>query len=49
VRAGRVTDVQILEGPKIFHNAVRAALSAYQCDANAQEATAEQTFVFQLD
>jgi protein TonB len=49
VRAGRVTDVQILEGPKIFHAAVKAAMSAYQCDVNAQEATAEQEFVFQLD
>lgn len=49
IRAGRVTDVQILEGPKVFHGAVKAAMSAYQCDANADEATADQEFVFQLD
>jgi protein TonB len=49
IRNGRVVDVQILSGPRVFHNAVRTAMMQYQCESNAGEITAVQPFDFKLE
>lgn len=51
IKGGRVVDVRILSGPRVFHNAVRAAMMEYQCQAGAadEEITATQEFSFKVD
>ena len=49
IRSGRVVDVTILSGPKVFHQAVRAALQQYQCVSGAAEIVAVQDFEFKVE
>jgi protein TonB len=49
IRGDRVQDVQILSGPKVFHEAVRSALLQYGCSASGDsEVTAVQEIKFDL-
>ncbi len=45
---GVVKDVNILSGPRIYHQAVRAAMMAYKCTSDG-EVRATQEFNFKLD
>ncbi|NDY91885.1 hypothetical protein G3A44_11875 [Ideonella sp. TBM-1] len=49
IQGGKVTRVNILSGPRIFHAAVRAAVGRYGCAANDQEMVAVQDFTFKVD
>lgn len=49
IRNGRVADVQIVAGPKLFHAAVRAALSRYECVGGGDEIAATQEFEFKVE
>jgi periplasmic protein TonB len=49
IRNGKVTDVRILSGPRVFHAAVRNAMLAYQCSGGEGEIVATQDFTFKLD
>lgn len=50
VKSGQVTDVQILSGPRIFHENVRRAMLQYKCSSDGpQEIFATQTFNFQVN
>jgi protein TonB len=50
IQGGTVTEVQILSGPRVFHDSVRKALSKYRCVSHGdQDVTATQDFKFQLD
>jgi len=48
IRDGRVVSVEILSGPRIFHNAVREAMSQYKCNASGGEVIATQEFAFKV-
>lgn len=48
VVGGAVKEVQILSGPRVFHQAVRNAMLQYKCTA-ADGTTAVQEFEFKLD
>jgi protein TonB len=48
VVGGSVKEVQILSGPRVFHQAVRTAMLQYKCAA-ADGTTAVQEFEFKLD
>jgi protein TonB len=49
VRGGKVVAVQVLSGPKVFHAAVRAAVSRYECVASEAETVATQEFSFKVE
>lgn len=49
IRGGKVVDVRILSGPRVFHAAVRNAMQAYQCSSGEAEIVATQDFTFKLD
>ncbi|GAA5184901.1 hypothetical protein GCM10025771_40080 [Niveibacterium umoris] len=49
IRNGKVIEVQILSGPRIFHNAVRQAVMQYRCVSGADDVVATQDFVFQVE
>ncbi|GAB4215770.1 MAG: hypothetical protein Fur007_14470 [Rhodoferax sp.] len=49
IRAGRVTEVHILSGPRVFHAAVRAAILQYECSSDANETIATQSFQFKFE
>jgi protein TonB len=50
IRDGVVRDVAILSGPRVFHNAVKAAMMQYKCTgAGSGELLATQEFVFKLE
>ena len=50
IRGGRVADVQIVSGPRVFHAAVRAALAQYQCLSQpGEEILATQDFEFKVE
>lgn len=46
VHDGRVREVTIFSGPKIFHDAVRKAAMQYKCANQTNDVLAVQTFVF---
>ncbi len=46
---GKVTEVRILSGPSVFHNAVRAAMLQYRCVTSAAEVRVTQQFTFRLE
>ena len=48
IQGGAVTEVTILSGPRIYHNAVRAAMMQYKCVA-ADGAVAVQEFEFKIE
>lgn len=43
---GKIRDVSILSGPKIFHDKVVAAMLQYQCDPSKADILGTQEFVF---
>ena len=49
VRGGKVAEVRILSGPKVYHAAVRAAMQRYECHSGEGEVIATQDFTFKLD
>ncbi|HEY1393798.1 MAG TPA: energy transducer TonB [Methylibium sp.] len=49
IRGGRVAEVQITSGPRIYHAAVKAAVMQYQCTSDANDIVATQTFEFKVD
>ena len=49
IRGGKVVEVRIVSGPRVFHAAVRNAMLAYQCSSNEAEILATQDFTFKLD
>jgi len=49
VKNGAVQDVTVLSGPKVFHEAVIAAVKRYKCVADGPEVVATQEFTFKLD
>jgi protein TonB len=49
IRDGHVVDVQILSGPRVFHNAVREAMMQYKCISGSGDIIATQAFDFKLE
>jgi len=49
VRNGAVQDVTVVSGPKVFHEAVIAAVKRYKCVADGPEVLTTQEFTFKLD
>jgi protein TonB len=49
IKNGVVSDVNILSGPKVFHDAVKAAMMKYKCQASATDASETQEFVFKIE
>jgi periplasmic protein TonB len=50
VRGGRVVDIKIVSGPRVFYAAVLAAISRYECSSGGDaEVVAFQDFTFKLD
>lgn len=49
IKDGAVREVTILSGPRVFHNAVKAAMMQYQCTVDATEIVATQEFVFKIE
>ena len=49
IRGGRVAELKILSGPKVFHSAVRAAMLGYQCAVTDAEVVATQDFAFRIN
>ncbi|MEP6971487.1 MAG: hypothetical protein ABJA49_13660 [Betaproteobacteria bacterium] len=46
---GKVSEVRVLSGPPMFHNAVRTAMLQYRCVSNAAEVRVTQEFNFRLE
>ena len=46
---GRVTEVRILSGPPVFHNAVRDAMRQYRCASSSTQVRVTQKFSFRLE
>ena len=52
VRGGKIADVRIISGPRVYHAAVRAALARYECITEGggdAETIATQDFVFKIE
>ncbi|KQP38928.1 hypothetical protein ASF44_10855 [Pseudorhodoferax sp. Leaf274] len=49
IRDGRVVDVKILSGNKLFHAPVRRALQQYECIGGPDETIARQDFEFKVE
>lgn len=49
IRDGEVRQVNILSGPRVYHNAVRDAMLQYKCVSGSGEVIATQEFVFKID
>lgn len=49
IRGGKVVDVQILSGPRVFHAAVRNAMMQYQCVSGPGDIIATQEFGFKIE
>lgn len=49
IRNGKVVEVRVLSGPKVYHAAVRNAMLAYECSAGENEVLATQDFTFKLN
>ena len=51
IKDGVVKDVTILSGPRVFHEAVRAAVRQYKCvsDSGGEGVVAEQEFAFKQE
>jgi protein TonB len=48
INGGKVQEVKILSGPRVFHDAVRKAMSQYVCTSSAADVVATQEFKFEL-
>lgn len=49
IRNGSIVDVSILSGPRVFHDAVKAAIMQYTCVTDGDEVIATQEFNFKID
>ena len=49
IRSGKVVEVTILSGPRVFHNAVRSAMLQYSCISGSGDIVATQDFVFKVE
>ena len=49
IRDGHVVNVEILSGPRVFHNAVREAMMQYRCVSGSGDIVATQEFDFKLE
>jgi protein TonB len=49
VRDGRVVSVEILSGPRVFHNVVRDAMMQYKCISSGGDIVATQEFAFKVN
>ena len=50
IKGGKIIDVRILSGPRVFHAAVRAAMQRYECQASGDaEVIAFQEFTFKVE
>lgn len=49
IRDGKVVNVEILSGPRVFHNAVRDAMMQYKCISGSGDMIATQEFAFRID
>ena len=50
IRGGRVVDLQLVSGPRVFFPAIRAAVQKYQCvSKGADEIVATQEFEFVVE
>lgn len=50
IKGGKVVDVRILSGPRVFHAAVRSAMFKYECQASGDaEVVAKQQFEFKVE
>lgn len=48
IRGGKVVEVTILSGPRVFHGSVRSAMAGYVCATAEREVLAIQDFDFKL-
>jgi protein TonB len=48
VIGGKVSEVKILSGPRVFYEAVRSAMLQYRCSSGSGEVIAVQEFKFEL-
>jgi periplasmic protein TonB len=49
IHDGVVKEVNILSGPRVYHNAVRDAMLQYKCISGPGDVLATQEFVFKID
>lgn len=49
IKNGKVVDVRIISGPRVYYPAVRNAMLGYQCTSGDGEIIATQEFTFKLD
>jgi protein TonB len=49
IRGGKVVEVNILSGPRVFHEAVRNAMMQYACISRPGDIIATQEFVFKFE
>lgn len=49
IHAGKVVDVRMLSGPKVYYAAVRAAMMQYECASNTSDVVAQQEFEFKVE
>ena len=49
IRGGKVVDVSIISGPRVFHGAVRTAMMQYVCVSGAGDILATQDFTFKFE
>ncbi len=49
IQDGKVKEVTILSGPRIFHAAVRAAMLQYKCESRSEAVSAEQSIDFRTE
>ena len=49
IKGGQIVDVTILSGPRVFHNAVKAAMMQYKCVSDDGDVIATQEFNFKLE
>jgi protein TonB len=48
IRGGKVVEVTILSGPRVFHNSVRSAMARYACVGSESDILTTQEFDFKL-
>jgi protein TonB len=49
IRGGKVVEVNIISGPRVYAGAVRAAMLQYQCVSGAGDIIATQEFIFKIE
>lgn len=49
IKGGKVVEVKMLSGPKVYYAAVRSAIMQYECASSADEVVARQEFDFKVE